>query len=418
MAPFFIAPLRQADRFLKMSDPGTDTQPDHDRLKALDGLRAMAILLVVAHHVLNTMYEENIGAVASFVNSSPLGMLIINGWVGVHLFFVLSGFLITGQLIAVGNKPVTQRLCLVKGYFKKRFFRIAPLYYLVTTILLVLAIIRLMPESLEHPWWWLGEYMKHVFFMNDYLVSHLGYVLWSLAVEVKFYLLAPLLVLGLMRFKASEKCAAIIGIMFTLLAIKIFLIYSFIDIENDFDFFTQLRSPFHMALDSLLTGVLCQFLWADQNIRNFLKKKWVARSLFAGGTLLFVYLTAFTEPYFLKEMKDITLFLKVFYFTLISMAFAGMLLGLLGQVEGYRLFEGRLLRGIAIISYSLYLIHAFLATKALQVTEFLIGHDGNVLGVWGVTFTVLLLGITPVSVLLYYFLEKPAIDWSKRPPTK
>lgn len=402
-----------------MNDNRENSLYHPERINVLDGLRAVAIMLVVAHHILYTMHNTGYYQVMSIAGSQHLAAFILNGWVGVHLFFVLSGFLITGQLMPLKNlAPSVERKEFILRYFKKRFFRIAPLYYLITTILLIGAIIRTLPQSIEHPTWWLGEYIKHLLFMNDYLISNLGYVLWSLAVEAKFYLISPFLILALLKFEFIQKYKLFLFIMLAYVLFKIPVVLYLTDIKSSFDFFVQVRSPFHMALDSLMAGVLCQLLWSEENVRNFLSKKHVARLLFTIGILLFVYLTAFIEPYFMIPVDDISFFAKIFYFPLVSLAFGCMLLGLLGKVDGYRIFESTILRGIAIISYSFYLIHAFLTVPSLYITEQIIGTGQPPILVWSLTYFIMACLITPLSVFLYYFIEKPFIDWSKRPAVK
>ncbi len=402
-----------------MNDAGKNNPAHSERINVLDGLRAVAIMLVVAHHILYTMHNTGHYQVTSIMGSPHLATFILNGWVGVHLFFVLSGFLITGQLMPLQNKTTAgERKEFILRFFKKRFFRIAPLYYLITTILLIVAIIGTLPQSLEHPLWWLGEYLKHLLFLNDYLTSNLGYVLWSLAVEAKFYLVSPFLVLALLQFDFIQKHKLFFAIILSYVLFKILAVLYLTDVKDSLDFFFQVRSPFHMALDSLMAGVFCQLLWSEENIRNFLSKKQAARLIFSVGFLLFIYLTAFIRPYFLIPDGDISFFAKTFYFPLISLAFGCMLLGLLGKVDGYHIFESAPLRGIAIISYSFYLIHAFLTVPFLHITEQIIGAGQPPVLVWSLTYLVMAFLITPISVFLYYCIERPFIDWSKRPAAK
>jgi len=143
----------------------------------LDGLRGIAILLVVFYH--------NFGFVKYF----------FFGWLGVDLFFVLSGFLITDILLNTVNKP---------GYFKnfyaKRVLRIFPLYYLSLIIfLLILPRIKDFPLDfsfyIDHQWWF------WTYLQNWFLIFHnVGYTTtaiqhyWSLAVEEQFYIVWPLLI--------------------------------------------------------------------------------------------------------------------------------------------------------------------------------------------------------------------------------
>src|SRR5271154_6214967 len=95
------------------------------KLQSLDGLRAIAIILVFFHHV-----QSHIPAVNLPVR--VLRMYVNQGWMGVDLFFVLSGFLITGILLdtrAASNY--------FTGFYARRILRVFPLYYLVLTVVIV-----------------------------------------------------------------------------------------------------------------------------------------------------------------------------------------------------------------------------------------------------------------------------------------
>ncbi len=143
---------------------------------ALDGLRGLAVLLVVVYH--------NFG----FIN------YFFFGWLGVDLFFVLSGFLITDILLkTLGQKSY------LKNFYIRRVLRIFPLYY-VTLIIFLLIIPRLhTPIDLTYytnNQVWLWTYLQNWL----YILKHDGnakalHHLWSLAAEEQFYLLWPLIIL-------------------------------------------------------------------------------------------------------------------------------------------------------------------------------------------------------------------------------
>ncbi len=145
--------------------------PSAERIAELDGLRAIAVLLVVAWHYLDTF-------------SSPWLTPFRLGWTGVDLFFVLSGFLIGGILL--DNRS---RRSYFKPFYGRRIHRIFPLYYLWVVLVLALH----MPADAPH---W--SYV--VFVQNLFIGTHptwdsvwIGHT-WSLAIEEQFYLLAPLLI--------------------------------------------------------------------------------------------------------------------------------------------------------------------------------------------------------------------------------
>lgn len=146
-----------------------------DRLPQLDGIRGIAILVVMLHNSLGKF------------PSLPLQRLFSFGWMGVDLFFVLSGFLITGILV-----DTKQSEGYFKNFFARRCLRIWPLYYAV--LILMFIVIPLARPGLastiqarSSPWW------AYPFFLQNFLVFHsagaigpLG-VTWSVAIEEQFY---------------------------------------------------------------------------------------------------------------------------------------------------------------------------------------------------------------------------------------
>lgn len=145
---------------------------------ALDYLRGLAILVVVIFH---------------FFEFVPVFRI---GWIGVDIFFVLSGFLITGILIDTKGKPNFYR-----NFILRRILRIFPIYYFVL-IMSLLVIPFFLPDifgrgytyyTQNQAWFWL--------YSQNWLFSQTGFPknvalthLWSLAVEEQFYLFWPLIV--------------------------------------------------------------------------------------------------------------------------------------------------------------------------------------------------------------------------------
>lgn len=146
---------------------------------ALDGLRGIAILLVVLLH--------NFG----FMN------YFFFGWLGVDLFFVLSGFLITQILVDTVGRPHYLR-----NFYVRRMLRIFPLYYLLLIVfLLILPLVR--PGSPDVAYYtshqgWLWTYLQNwLFVFHPQTGSPVLQHTWSLAVEEQFYLLWPIVILVL-----------------------------------------------------------------------------------------------------------------------------------------------------------------------------------------------------------------------------
>jgi peptidoglycan/LPS O-acetylase OafA/YrhL len=182
--------------------------PFGKRLKSLDGLRGLAILAVIAEHTLrlhepSTMFSKLWAAVQE------------SSWAGVDLFFVLSGFLITGILL---DSRHDKRYFL--NFYARRTLRIFPLYYavLAVAILIVPAVVGYsrLPElysRLVTNQIWLWTYLQ------NYLQSSGPHALpgfghfWSLAVEEQFYWFWPLVVFLLPRRHLFRLCLAVCALL-------------------------------------------------------------------------------------------------------------------------------------------------------------------------------------------------------------
>jgi peptidoglycan/LPS O-acetylase OafA/YrhL len=155
-------------------------------IPSLDGLRALSVLLVVTVHV-NQKYLTGKGLLDH-----------LHGGLGVTIFFVLSGFLIT--LLALREERATGRLGF-KAFYIRRAFRLLPLYYLVLLVYVVLVfVVRLDPRitEFEHAMPYYLLYLQEVPMMSVNATPAPFAIAWSLGIEEKFYLLWPALCFGVL----------------------------------------------------------------------------------------------------------------------------------------------------------------------------------------------------------------------------
>jgi peptidoglycan/LPS O-acetylase OafA/YrhL len=155
------------------------------RIPQLDGVRGVAILLVILHNE------------SSVFPSWHLERLFANGWMGVDLFFVLSGFLITGLL--VDTRPSRRS---VWNFYAKRCLRIGPLYY--SLLLFMFVVVPLLRPSeaqalfeRSSPWWAYPLFLQNFTVAVPTSAAGALAVTWSLAIEEQFYLLWPWMIRGL-----------------------------------------------------------------------------------------------------------------------------------------------------------------------------------------------------------------------------
>jgi peptidoglycan/LPS O-acetylase OafA/YrhL len=310
-----------------------NVQPERGRILPLDGLRGIAVAVVILFHYLNNQYAS-----ANPAELNSIERLLMKatglGWAGVNLFFILSGFLIGSILLKnKGSKNF------FKVFYTRRFLRIIPVYY----VLLVLFII-LKNTSLYHPTAAMFEYdipggYYFLFLQNFIMSSHGNFgpqVLtptWSLAVEEQFYLLIPLVV----YFFNKRGLQLFIGIC--LVAAPVCRYFT----GNWYAEYTLISS----RIDSPVFGFLLAYLLSFDSFKTYLRNNmrkvtWylTAIVLACGG----IY--AFTS-------------LGVLNHTILGVIFAVVVLKVLFLEDGflYRVLTSRQLLQLGKYSYCIYLFH-------------------------------------------------------------
>ncbi|HEU5217806.1 MAG TPA: acyltransferase [Gemmatimonadales bacterium] len=210
---------------------------------ALDALRALAVLLVIGRH-LRIPY--------SLLPTSPTRIFAElwqrGGWIGVDLFFVLSGFLVSGLLF---REHQQYKKVSLGRFFVRRGLKIYPAFYvfLLGTVALRLAWGRRLEPS---------QILAEVFFVQNYVHGVWNHT-WSLAIEEHFYILLPLLLLLLLkrcrdRVDPYAALPMICGaLMLALLGLRIWNAATV-----PFDTATHVF-PTHLRIDSLMFGVLLSY---------------------------------------------------------------------------------------------------------------------------------------------------------------
>lgn len=149
-------------------------------IKGFDGLRAISILMVLFTHL---AWDETLLPQTPFVQQRLLHLF--NGFTGVNMFFVLSGFLIT--LILLNEKKKTGKINF-KNFYARRFLRLLPPLLIFFPTVLLLMYFKQIPETYKG--WCLAVCYLYNFAPNQYYSVEIGHT-WSLALEEQFYLLWP-----------------------------------------------------------------------------------------------------------------------------------------------------------------------------------------------------------------------------------
>jgi peptidoglycan/LPS O-acetylase OafA/YrhL len=301
---------------------------DRERQPGLDLLRALAIIVVVIYHA------------ALFGFKLP-GRVDRFGWIGVDLFFVLSGYLIGGQLLAplARDRPIDLR-----RFFARRVLRIVPAYFVILGVYAFLPSWREYPEI--SPLWKFVISVQNIGLRGGTAFSHA----WSLAVEDQFYLLLPPILILVSRWPRARfiiPCVIVLGGI----GLRTFLArQNLVEAGVSFrGFQTWIYYPTWTRLDPLVFGVVLAA------IEKFRPQWWrrlmnLAPWLFLPGLALIVY------ALYLGEGDYLTVAAAIWQFPLIALGMAALLVCAISQrlILWHVKIPGAAF--IASIAYSAYLI--------------------------------------------------------------
>jgi peptidoglycan/LPS O-acetylase OafA/YrhL len=279
------------------------------RIPQLDLLRGIAVLLVIAHHY----------GYFSFLRRT--------GWAGVDLFFVLSGFLISGLLFSDWKQH--GRLSIGR-FFIRRGFKIYPAFYVFLLLTIPLGIIMRRGQALP-------RFASECVFLQDYL-PHVWDHTWSLAVEEQFYLLLPLLLLLFTKLRPATAHRAfrwIPAVSLVLLAVCLGL-----RLHAHAERAEQLIAPLHYRADALFLGVALGY-WFHFHESSF-------RAFSSWWCLPFGLAFLLPLAVFGRDLRVLP-----FVFTSNSLGFALLLCWILSR----RWVRFRPLESAGFHSYSIYLWH-------------------------------------------------------------
>lgn len=334
-------------------------------IPSLDGVRAVAIGLVMVAHLGGTRWFPLTANEAEFFGTGALG---------VRVFFVLSGFLITGLILREMDRKGTVSL---RAFYIRRFFRIFPAYY--TYLCLTVAAAALGWEVLRP-----GDLVHAVTYTENYHVAHSWAVAhaWSLSVEEQFYLLWPVLLYCVGRKRGLIGAAAVVCIA-PLVRLAEWYGPHMLHVNVGFTFETVADA---LAVGALLAGWR-ERLSAMPWYRTLMSPKGAA------AVAAVVLLIAAQDRPRLQALVGVTLMnvgiaLLIDYFVRVPTGVMG------------RLLNTRVMRWIGVLSYSIYLWQQpwLDATRRGLATSF------------------------PVNVVLtmccaaasYYLIETPALAYRRR----
>ena len=366
-----------------MSDTITASISDKHKLLGLDHLRALAITYVLLFHYQLFGHPEWVNKIGGF------------GWTGVDLFFVLSGFLIAGQLFNTINKGKTINM---REFFAKRFFRIIPPYLVV--LLLYTAIPFLREREHMAPLW---KYITFTLnFGLDLKTTGTFTHAWSLCVEEQFYLILPLTFWLLNHFKAGKKVIYILAALFIAGFMIRYAGWHYFAAphlaEDDFGaiWHQVIYYPTYNRLDGLLIGVSIAGAYTF-----YPRIKEIANRY--NYLLMLLGLAILIAAYFVCSPGD-SLISTVWGFPLVSLGYGLILAAIVCPSNFLYRRQSAITGQLATLSYSIYLSHKLV----IHLTQNLLqknGIDKNS----NLMMLCCLFSTITFALILRYTIEKPSL---------
>ena len=270
-------------------------------------------------------------------------LLTISGWAGVDMFFVLSGFLVSGLLFSEYNQSGKIR----PFYFLiRRGFKIYPLFYFAVFFHLVYFFCK--GIHLTRP-----QILAELFFYQNYTPGVMG-ISWSLAVEEHFYFLLAILLFFAYRGGIVRNRRAITGsILFICCTCLVLRLYEYN--PESYDLYRN-YFPTHLRIDSLAFGVLISyiFIYSGDQLLRYLKKYKIQSLLIA---------SLFIMPIFI--LKRNTFFVSVFGHTLLYIGYGIIMANMIVFakeidffLKKYRLiYAYNFISWVGVYSFGIYLFH-------------------------------------------------------------
>ncbi len=356
------------------------------RIPALDGLRGIAIVLVLMRHSVFGMATS----------SKLLAVLLAVGqltWSGVDLFFVLSGFLIGGILLDARDSPRYFR-----AFYIRRAYRIFPLYGIVTGLFLIHHLqFHVLPgpignvSPLTIPWW------SYVTLTQNFWMAQQGWygavamaATWSLAVEEQFYLTIPLLIrLIRPRRLPYVLLSVVVGAPLIRIALRYLLPHG--------DYACYILMP--CRADALCMGVLSAMLVRNERAWNLLQHN--LRLLYSMTLVLLAGMALMTY----RGYEQFSLPMTTFGYSVLGLFYAGCLLIAISTPDKRGVLCNPMLMGVGTLAYCTYLVHLPMIQASRRLLEMRWSADKAWLpgGMLGVAFSLI------IASLSWKYFEKPLL---------
>ncbi|WFU18783.1 acyltransferase [Bradyrhizobium sp. CB3481] len=346
----------------------------------LDGLRGIAVILVVLFHF----------------------GLFAPGWIGVQLFFVLSGYLISDILLSEKEKPFPSYL---GRFYWRRTLRIFPLYFFYLLAMTGLFACTGWPEALKADWPYLLTYTTNFGRLRPSDIGEPFTHLWSLAVEEQFYLLWPLVIYFC---SLTQLKRIILGVILLSPAIRAILYLTLRGSGYDELLGRTIYVVPFAQFDAFAFGAAIA-VWKLQDLRNsgrLIVAVGLVTAALGVAVLLhqhFAYRAAF------KGSLGYQMYLLpsggfVWGYSLLDLLSAAAIIGAIQKIPLLRILRNKVLCHIGVISYGIYVYHVLVLIGLKQFFGSFVEH-------YGFVFFVAYAGVVCiVAEISFRLIEKPILS--------
>ena len=361
------------------------------QMPVLDALRGVAVLLVLAHRFDVTPTPHSLPA-------RIVGALMEGGWVGVQLFFVLSGFLITGILLDSRGSPGYYR-----AFFARRVLRIFPLYYFALAVAFVVLPLATgnQPDGYQHQLW-LWTYLSNWAAPLGLGVAAFPHF-WSLAIEEQFYLLWPFVV----RMLAPRRLAALCVVL-TVVALASRFVLRALGVAPDVPYQNTL-----CRVDALAMGAIAAWALRVPALARRVTER--CRAVVITTFALFVAGGIVTQGYPRDGLATQTIGYSILAWT----SLVALVVAVLVQARGGRpaaMLAPAALRSVGRYSYAMYIFHVPIHHEIGVRLLARLGLTNPPIGVTLGYFVVMSALTYAVAFASYHLLEKHFLRQKKRFP--